>query len=83
MDSNPIVAFALDRSLISDLPLFASLTPEALVDSARAGIAEGLLAGITTYADTNESGATTSSDALLVLRLAVGQQVTLACPACA
>ena len=34
-----------------------ALTPEALVDSARAGIAEGLLAGITTYADTNESGA--------------------------
>src|SRR5690606_27592597 len=25
-----LVAFALDRSLISDLPLFASLTPEAL-----------------------------------------------------
>jgi len=35
----------------------AALTPEALVDSARAGIAEGLLAGITTYADTNDSGA--------------------------
>ena len=34
-----------------------ALTPEALVDSARAGIAEGLLAGITTYADTNDSGA--------------------------
>ena len=33
------------------------LTPELLVDSARAGIAEGLLAGITTYADTNDSGA--------------------------
>ena len=33
------------------------LTPEALLDSARAGIAEGLLAGITTYADTNDSGA--------------------------
>lgn len=33
------------------------LTPKALLDSARAGIAEGLLAGITTYADTNESGA--------------------------
>ena len=32
------------------------LTPEALLDSARAGIAEGLLAGITTYADTNDSG---------------------------
>lgn len=29
MDSD-LVAFALDRSLISDLPLFASLTPEAL-----------------------------------------------------
>ena len=35
----------------------AVLTPEALVESARAGIAEGLLAGITTYADTNDSGA--------------------------
>ena len=34
-----------------------ALAPEALVDSARFGIAEGLLAGITTYADTNESGA--------------------------
>jgi len=34
-----------------------ALTPETLIDSARAGIAEGLLAGITTYADTNDSGA--------------------------
>ena len=34
-----------------------ALTPDTLVDSARAGIAEGLLAGITTYADTNDSGA--------------------------
>ena len=34
-----------------------ALAPDTLVDSARAGIAEGLLAGITTYADTNESGA--------------------------
>ena len=33
------------------------LSPDALVDSSRAGIAEGLMAGITTYADTNESGA--------------------------
>ena len=33
------------------------LSPEALMDSARAGIAEGLLAGITTFADTNDSGA--------------------------
>ena len=33
------------------------LSSEALLDSARAGIAEGLLAGITTYADTNDSGA--------------------------
>jgi CRP-like cAMP-binding protein len=30
MDSDLVVAFALDRSLISDLPLFATLTPEAL-----------------------------------------------------
>ncbi len=34
-----------------------ALAPEALLDSARFGIAEGLLAGITTYADTNDSGA--------------------------
>ena len=33
------------------------LTPDALLDSARAVIAEGLLAGITTYADTNDSSA--------------------------
>jgi cytosine/adenosine deaminase-related metal-dependent hydrolase len=32
------------------------LTPERLLASARLGIAEGLLAGITTYADTCESG---------------------------
>jgi len=35
----------------------AVLSFGALVDSARAGIAEGLRAGITTYADTAESGA--------------------------
>ena len=35
----------------------AVLSFGALVDSARAGIAEGLRAGITTYADTTESGA--------------------------
>jgi 5-methylthioadenosine/S-adenosylhomocysteine deaminase len=35
----------------------AALTPDALVESARAGIAEGLLAGVTTYADTSDSGA--------------------------
>src|SRR5215218_9327346 len=33
------------------------LSFDALVDSARAGIAEGLRAGITAYADTTESGA--------------------------
>ena len=32
------------------------LDPEALLDSARYGIEEGLRAGITTYADTSESG---------------------------
>ena len=32
------------------------LTDEAMLDSARWGIAEGLLAGITTYADTSASG---------------------------
>ncbi|HUQ83825.1 MAG TPA: amidohydrolase family protein [Gemmatimonadaceae bacterium] len=35
----------------------AVLSFDALVDSSRVGIAEGLLAGITTYADTTESGA--------------------------
>ena len=35
----------------------AVLSFDALVDSARAGIAEGLRAGITAYADTTESGA--------------------------
>src|SRR5215204_3836804 len=35
----------------------AVLSFDALVESARAGIAEGLAAGITTYADTSESGA--------------------------
>ena len=33
------------------------LSPDAIIDSARAGVAEGLLAGVTTYADTNDSGA--------------------------
>ena len=33
------------------------LSFQALVDSARVGIAEGLLAGVTTFADTSESGA--------------------------
>lgn len=32
------------------------LTPESLLDSARAGIAEGLRAGVTCYADTCDSG---------------------------
>ena len=32
------------------------LTPDRLLSSARLGIAEGLLAGVTTYADTCESG---------------------------
>jgi 5-methylthioadenosine/S-adenosylhomocysteine deaminase len=35
----------------------AVLSFDALVESARAGIAEGLSAGVTTYADTSESGA--------------------------
>src|SRR5688572_13921910 len=32
------------------------LTPESMLDSAKLGIAEGLLAGITSYADTCDSG---------------------------
>lgn len=32
------------------------LTPESMLDSAKLGIAEGLLAGVTTYADTCDSG---------------------------
>ncbi|HUX32710.1 MAG TPA: amidohydrolase family protein [Gemmatimonadaceae bacterium] len=39
------------------------LTPDMLVDAARYGIAEGLAAGVTTYADTCESGA--AFDAML------------------
>lgn len=34
----------------------AVLTPDLLLSSAKAGIAEGLLSGVTTYADTCESG---------------------------
>jgi 5-methylthioadenosine/S-adenosylhomocysteine deaminase len=34
----------------------AVLTPAAMLDAARLGVAEGLLAGITTYADTSASG---------------------------
>src|SRR5687767_4208283 len=36
----------------------AVLSSDDLLDSARAGILEGLRAGITTYADTSESGVT-------------------------
>jgi cytosine/adenosine deaminase-related metal-dependent hydrolase len=55
------------RGLLEDLP-FAEwiaqlqrakttiLSPESMLDSAKLGIAEGLLAGITTYADTCDSG---------------------------
>ena len=32
------------------------LTPESMLDAAKLGVAEGLLAGITTYADTCDSG---------------------------
>lgn len=39
------------------------LTPEMLLDSARAGVEEGIAAGITTYADTCDSGA--AMDAML------------------
>jgi 5-methylthioadenosine/S-adenosylhomocysteine deaminase len=39
------------------------LTPEMLLDSARAGLEEGIAAGITTYADTCDSGA--ALDAML------------------
>jgi cytosine/adenosine deaminase-related metal-dependent hydrolase len=35
----------------------AVLTPDMLLDSARMGVEEGLLAGITTFADTGDSGA--------------------------
>jgi cytosine/adenosine deaminase-related metal-dependent hydrolase len=34
----------------------AAMTPESLLDSARAGLEEGIAAGITTYADTCDSG---------------------------
>ena len=55
------------RGFLEDLPFFdwivtlqraktTVLTPDAMLDSAKLGIAEGLLAGITTYADTCDSG---------------------------
>jgi len=55
------------RGLLEDLPFrewiarlqgakVAAMTPERFLDSARWGIAEGVRAGITTYADTCDSG---------------------------
>ena len=55
------------RGFLEDLPFLewiarlqraktTVLTPESMLDSAKLGIAEGLLAGITTYADTCDSG---------------------------
>ena len=55
------------RGFLENLPFFdwivtlqraktSVLTPESMLDSAKLGIAEGLLAGITTYADTCDSG---------------------------
>ncbi len=55
------------RGFLEDLPFFewivrlqraktTVLTPDSMLDSAKLGIAEGLLAGITTYADTCDSG---------------------------
>jgi len=55
------------RGFLEELPFFewivrlqraktTILTPESMLDSAKVGIAEGLLAGITTYADTCDSG---------------------------
>jgi 5-methylthioadenosine/S-adenosylhomocysteine deaminase len=56
------------RGLLEDLPFRdwivslqaakeAVMTPDDFLDAARLGVAEGLLAGITTYADTCDSGA--------------------------
>ena len=55
------------RGFLEELPFFewivrlqraktTVLTPESMLDSAKLGLAEGLLAGITTYADTCDSG---------------------------
>ena len=55
------------RGFLEDLPFFewivrlqraktTVLSPESMLDSAKLGIGEGLLAGITTYADTCDSG---------------------------
>ncbi|HVE79779.1 MAG TPA: amidohydrolase family protein [Gemmatimonadaceae bacterium] len=55
------------RGLLEDLPFQrwistltrarrAVMTSESMLDAARLGVAEGLIAGITTYADTSESG---------------------------
>jgi 5-methylthioadenosine/S-adenosylhomocysteine deaminase len=56
------------RGLLEDLPFqrwiatltrarTAVMTPDATLDAARLGIAEGLMAGVTTYADTSDSAA--------------------------
>lgn len=55
------------RGFLEDLPFFewivrlqraktTVLTPDSMLDSAKLGLVEGLLAGITTYADTCDSG---------------------------
>ncbi len=55
------------RGFLEELPFFewivrlqraktTVLTPQSMLDSAKLGLAEGLLAGITTYADTCDSG---------------------------
>ena len=51
------------------------LTPESMLDSAKLGIAEGLLAGITTYADTCDSGVALTAMAAMGVRGIMYQEV--------
>lgn len=53
----------------------AVLTPELLLASAKAGIAEGLLSGVTTYADTCESGVVAQAMAEMGVRGIMYQEV--------
>jgi cytosine/adenosine deaminase-related metal-dependent hydrolase len=51
------------------------LTPESMLDSAKLGIAEGLLAGITTYADTCDSGVALEAMRVMGVRGVMYQEV--------
>jgi cytosine/adenosine deaminase-related metal-dependent hydrolase len=74
------------RGFLEDLPFAewiarlqaaktAVLTPESMLDSAKLGIAEGLLAGITTYADTCDSGVALEAMRMMRVRGIMYQEV--------